>query len=92
MEITTIGVIGAGQMGAGIAHVAALSGYNVVLTDISEERLTNGVAGIAANMNRSISRLGKNCPKVKFFKRNMMNRSPKQKYKSKMPWLASQLL
>ena len=59
MEITTIGVIGAGQMGAGIAHVAALSGYNVVLTDISEERLTNGVAGIAANMNRSVSRLGK---------------------------------
>ena len=46
MEITTIGVIGAGQMGAGIAHVAALSGYNVVLTDISEERLTTGVAGM----------------------------------------------
>ena len=63
MEITTIGVIGAGQMGAGIAHVAALSGYNVVLTDISEERLTNGVAGIAANMNRSIGRLGKKLSK-----------------------------
>ena len=58
-EITTIGVIGAGQMGSGIAHVAAMSGYAVVLTDISEEALERGVAGIEKNMRRSIARLGK---------------------------------
>ena len=59
MEIKTIGVIGAGQMGAGIAHVAVMSGYNVILTDISEERLQAGVSGIASDMNRAIGRLGK---------------------------------
>jgi len=35
--IKTIGIIGAGQMGNGIAHVCALAGYNVVLNDISED-------------------------------------------------------
>ncbi len=36
--IKTVGVIGAGQMGNGIAHVAALSGYKVLLNDLSKER------------------------------------------------------
>jgi 3-hydroxybutyryl-CoA dehydrogenase len=63
MEITTIGVIGAGQMGAGIAHVAALSGYNVILTDISEDRLSAGISGISDNMNRAIGRLGRKLSK-----------------------------
>lgn len=58
-EIKTIGVIGAGQMGSGIAHVAAMSGYSVILTDISEEALAKGVAGIERNMRRGVSRLGK---------------------------------
>ena len=58
-EIKTIGVVGAGQMGSGIAHVAAWSGYNVILTDISEEALKKAVQGIEANMKRSIKRLGK---------------------------------
>jgi 3-hydroxybutyryl-CoA dehydrogenase len=62
-EITTIGVIGAGQMGAGIAHVAAMSGFNVILTDISEEALKRGVAGIEKNMRRAVSSLGKKLAK-----------------------------
>jgi len=45
-EIQTIGVVGAGQMGAGIAHVAAKAGYTVVLTDISEEALQRGLDSI----------------------------------------------
>ena len=38
-EIRTLGVIGAGQMGSGIAHVAAVAGFDVVLNDLSEDRL-----------------------------------------------------
>ena len=39
MRISKVGVIGAGQMGNGIAHVCALAGYDVVLNDISPERV-----------------------------------------------------
>ena len=56
-EVKTIGVIGAGQMGSGIAHVAAMSGYSVILTDISEESLAKGIAGIEKNMKRGVGRL-----------------------------------
>ena len=59
MEIKTIGVVGAGQMGSGIAHVAATSGYNVILTDVSAEVLKKAVAGIENNMNRGFRRLDK---------------------------------
>ena len=59
MEIKTIGVVGAGQMGSGIAHVAAMSGYDVILTDISAEVLEKAVAGIENNMNRGLKRLDK---------------------------------
>ncbi len=62
-EIHTIGVIGAGQMGAGIAHVAAMSGFQVILTDISEEALSRGVAGIEKNMRRGVASLGKKLAK-----------------------------
>ncbi len=55
-EIRTIGVIGAGQMGNGIAHVSALAGYDVVLTDMAEASLSKGMATIEANMTRQISR------------------------------------
>ncbi|MBI1253566.1 MAG: 3-hydroxybutyryl-CoA dehydrogenase [Hyphomonas sp.] len=55
-EIRTVGVIGAGQMGNGIAHVSALAGYEVVLTDVSEEALAKGLAAIEANMTRQVSR------------------------------------
>src|SRR5690606_5987224 len=55
-EIRTIGVIGAGQMGNGIAHVSALAGYDVVLTDMADASLAKGMATIEANMVRQISR------------------------------------
>jgi len=56
MEIRSVGVIGAGQMGNGIAHVFAQSGYDVVLTDISEEALANAVTLITRNLERQVSR------------------------------------
>ncbi|WP_300377826.1 3-hydroxybutyryl-CoA dehydrogenase [Henriciella sp.] len=55
-KISTVGVIGAGQMGNGIAHVAALAGYNVHLNDISDEALAKGMEAIEANMTRQVSR------------------------------------
>ena len=56
VEIKTIGVIGAGQMGNGIAHVAAMAGYNVKLIDVSAEALEKGIAVITKNLNRQISK------------------------------------
>ena len=56
MDIKSIGLIGAGQMGNGIAHVMALAGYDVVMTDISEAALTNAVALIDRNLGRQVSR------------------------------------
>jgi len=50
------GVIGAGQMGSGIAHIAAIAGYNVTLVDISEEALQKGIANITKNMDRQVSK------------------------------------
>ncbi len=41
-EIKTVGVIGAGQMGGGIAHVCALAGYDVLLNDMAPDRITDG--------------------------------------------------
>ncbi|MGJ0396912.1 MAG: 3-hydroxybutyryl-CoA dehydrogenase [Methylocystis sp.] len=55
-EIRKIGVIGAGQMGKGIAHVCALAGYDVALNDISQERIDAGLADVAAQMRRSAER------------------------------------
>jgi len=54
--IKTIGVIGAGQMGNGIAHICALAGYDVVLNDISEDALTAGISTIEKNMARQVAR------------------------------------
>src|SRR5580698_2413247 len=51
-----IGVIGAGQMGNGIAHVCALSGYHVLLNDIAPDRITAGLATINGNLARQVSR------------------------------------
>ncbi|MEP2028297.1 MAG: 3-hydroxybutyryl-CoA dehydrogenase [Paracoccaceae bacterium] len=56
MSIQTIGVIGAGQMGNGIAHVLALAGYDVLLTDISEDALRAAVVLIDHNLERQVSR------------------------------------
>lgn len=54
MAIKKIGVIGAGQMGSGIAHVCALSGYNVGLYDISSDAIEQGLATINGNMARQV--------------------------------------
>ncbi|MBY0530884.1 MAG: 3-hydroxybutyryl-CoA dehydrogenase [Xanthobacteraceae bacterium] len=51
-----IGVIGAGQMGNGIAHVCALAGYDVKLNDISEDRIKTGLANINGNMQRQVTK------------------------------------
>ncbi|RBI75813.1 3-hydroxybutyryl-CoA dehydrogenase [Roseovarius sp. TE539] len=56
MEIVTVGVIGAGQMGNGIAHVMALAGYDVKINDISQDALDAAVATIRRNMDRQVSR------------------------------------
>ena len=56
MEINEIGVIGAGQMGNGIAHVLALAGYEVILNDIRQEALDGALASIRKNMDRQVSR------------------------------------
>ncbi len=56
MKIRTVGIVGAGQMGGGIAHVAALAGFDVVLTDIDAEILDQGMASVAANLDRQIRR------------------------------------
>ena len=56
MEIKSVGVIGAGQMGNGIAHVCALAGYDVVLTDIKQEALDRALTQIDRNMGRQVSR------------------------------------
>jgi 3-hydroxybutyryl-CoA dehydrogenase len=51
-EIRKIGIVGAGQMGSGIAHVAALNGYDVLIHDVSEERINAGLATITGNLAR----------------------------------------
>lgn len=56
MEISRVGVIGAGQMGNGIAHVMALAGYDVIMSDISQEALDRAMATIRRNMERQVSR------------------------------------
>ena len=55
-DIKTVGVIGAGQMGAGIAHVCALAGYDVLLHDVSRDRIDQGIAAIEKNLVRQVSR------------------------------------
>src|SRR5690242_7050112 len=55
-DIQTVGVIGAGQMGNGIAHVCSLAGYNVLLNDISGDRIKAGLATINGNMARQVAR------------------------------------
>ncbi|MGE4322319.1 MAG: 3-hydroxybutyryl-CoA dehydrogenase [Sphingobium sp.] len=55
-EIKTVGVVGAGQMGAGIAQVAAQAGYQVILSDIDLPRAEKGVQGIARLLTRNVEK------------------------------------
>jgi 3-hydroxybutyryl-CoA dehydrogenase len=56
MDIAKIGVVGAGQMGNGIAHVCALAGYDVIMTDVSQEALSTAVTLIEKNLGRQVAR------------------------------------
>ena len=54
--IKRIGVIGAGQMGAGIAHVCSLKGFDIRLMDVDQPHINSGVENIGRNMDRQIGR------------------------------------
>jgi len=54
--IKRIGVIGAGQMGSGIAHVCALKGFDIRLMDVDQPHLNSGIENIGRNMDRQIGR------------------------------------
>ncbi len=54
-NIETVGIIGAGQMGGGIAHVSALAGYTVLLYDVSPERIETSIATVNGHMARQVS-------------------------------------
>jgi len=56
MEIKTFGVIGAGQMGNGIAQVAAMSGLDVIMSDIKEEFVERGIVTITKILSRSVDK------------------------------------
>ena len=56
MDVKSVGVIGAGQMGNGIAHVFALAGYDVLMTDISRDAMDAALRLIETNLDRQVSR------------------------------------
>jgi len=56
VTIKTVGVIGAGQMGNGIAHVCALAGFPVMLNDVSPDRIKAGIATVTGNLARQVSK------------------------------------
>jgi 3-hydroxybutyryl-CoA dehydrogenase len=56
LEIKTVGIIGAGQMGSGIAHLCSFAGFNVRLNDLSEERVNSGIASIERSLARQLQK------------------------------------
>ncbi|MEM1007019.1 MAG: 3-hydroxyacyl-CoA dehydrogenase NAD-binding domain-containing protein, partial [Pseudomonadota bacterium] len=56
MDVKSVGVIGAGQMGNGIAHVLALAEYDVLVNDVSQDALDRAVVTIKGNLARQVSR------------------------------------
>jgi 3-hydroxybutyryl-CoA dehydrogenase len=56
LNIKSVGVIGAGQMGNGIAHVCALAGYSVLINDVAADRIKESLATINGNMTRQVAR------------------------------------
>jgi 3-hydroxybutyryl-CoA dehydrogenase len=56
VTIKSVGVIGAGQMGNGIAHVCSLAGYSVLMNDLSGDRIKAGMATINGNMTRQVAK------------------------------------
>ncbi len=56
MSIQTVGIIGAGTMGNGIAQACAVSGVNVVMVDISEAAVAKGIATVSSSLDRLIKK------------------------------------
>jgi 3-hydroxybutyryl-CoA dehydrogenase len=56
MSVSTVGIIGAGQMGAGVAQVAAQAGVNILLNDVSEEMCRRGLETLERNVDRMVQR------------------------------------
>jgi len=56
MDVKVFGVVGAGQMGNGIAHVAAASGLTVIMNDIKQEFVDRGLQTISKNLDRAVSK------------------------------------
>src|SRR5438046_1351255 len=56
MSISTIGVIGAGVMGSGIAQVAAMKGIDVVLLDVNEQAVETGIEGVESRLGRVVAK------------------------------------
>jgi 3-hydroxybutyryl-CoA dehydrogenase len=77
LNIQTVGVIGAGQMGNGIAHVCALAGYSVFMNDVSGDRIKAGLATINGNMTRQV---GKNAISEADRKAALARIKPAEKY------------
>ncbi len=65
MEIKTVGVIGAGTMGNGIAQIAAESGYNVIMRDIEEAFVERGMKAISKNLSRAVDKGKKSADEAK---------------------------
>ena len=56
LKIAKVGIVGAGQMGNGIAHVIALSGYNVSINDLTKDRFDKAIVAVQKNMVRQVSK------------------------------------
>ncbi|WP_116086097.1 3-hydroxybutyryl-CoA dehydrogenase [Tropicimonas sp. IMCC34011] len=56
MDITRVGIVGAGQMGSGIAHVFALAGYDILLNDIDRTALDKALETVTKNLDRQVSK------------------------------------
>ena len=74
-DIKTIGVIGAGQMGNGIAHVIALAGYDVRILDISQEALDKAIVVMEKNMDRQVKKRDHYCSAKRFCAEADLNRN-----------------
>ena len=75
MKIAKVGIIGAGQMGCGIAQVCAAAGYTVGLNDVSAERIAAGLATINANLSRRV-KSGKTTEEAKVATLALINAVP----------------
>lgn len=56
IEISKVGIVGAGQMGSGIAHVCALSGFDVAMMDVNEDQIKSAIATIDKNIARQVNK------------------------------------